>query len=251
MSLREIFRLRNPSTLHVMIQRAARTSVAVFVILMVVTIATAADKTRQDLACNNYTDLAESQKVSLAYGYLEGVQAALDKEVTDILVPPSDPKHPMWWVLPKGLTENPFVGLAQILEQHCQSGKNQHQTLLDAFLAIAYQKSGWPALGISVDKKTTDPWKSVLGGKESSVSCSAYNASPVETRQAITYGYYLGTEALKIALKSSVDIGIVWPSKLSPQAVRIEVDKQCQKDKAANVRDVLWVTTAELGIQNR
>lgn len=377
-SLREILRLRNASTLHAMIRRAARTGVPVFVIFMAVTIGAAAEKTReyeatavrvrnnsatmnahknyyvtivsgpvgkegipevinlgdkitvkdrsltvkhifvteiledmkwagkslgrkgdiqctiverlqdlphvdenqwrdrlwihvtecepirvaakpsdssqisaQELTCNNYAGLAESQKISLTYGYLEGVQAALEKEVTDILVPPSDPKHPMWWVLPIGLGNNPAIGLAHKLEQHCQSGKDQEQRLLDAFLSIAYQKSGWPALGISFDKKKTDPWRSVLGGKESGVSCPAYNASPVETRQAIIYGYYLGTEALKIALKSSVDIGIVWPSKLSPQAVRIEVDKQCQKDKAASLRSVLWVSTAELGIRNR
>ncbi len=76
----------------------------------------------QDLTCNNYGGLAESQKISLTYGYLEGVQAALDKEVVDILVPPSDPEHPIWWVLPSGLPDNPSVGLAQKLEQYCQSG---------------------------------------------------------------------------------------------------------------------------------
>lgn len=205
----------------------------------------------QGLTCNSYGALAQNQKISLAYGYLEGVQAALDKEVTDILVPPSDSKHPMWWVLPIGLAENPFSGLAQRVDQHCQSAKNQHEGLLEVFLSIAYQKSGWPALGISFDKKKTDPWKRFLGQKESSVSCSAYNASPVETRQAIINGYYLGTEAIRVALKSSVDTGIVWPSKLSPHAVRLEVDKGCQKDKAATLRDVLWVGTAELGIQSR
>ena len=218
---------------------------------MAVTIAAAGDKTRQDPACLDYIDLTQSQKLSLAYVYLEGVQAALDKEVTDILVPPSDPKHPIWWVLPIGLPENPSVGLARKVEQHCQSGNNQHQMLLDAFLSIAHQKSGSPALGISVNRKKTDPWKNILGGNETSVSCSAYSASPVGTRQAITYGYYVGTEALRIALKRSVDIGIIWPSKLSPQAVRIGVDKGCQKDKAARLRSVLWLTTAELGIQNR
>ena len=213
-------------------------------------IAAGGDKTRDDAACLDYVDLSESQRLSLAYGYLEGVQAALDKELTDILVPPSNPQHPLWWVLPTGLPDNPSVGLAQKLEQHCRSGNSQHERLLDAFLSIAHQKSGSPALGISVDKKKTDPWKNILGGKETSVSCSAYSASPVATRQAMIYGYYLGTEALRIALKSSVDIGIVWPSKLSPQAVRIDVDKRCQKDKAARLRSVLWLTTAELGIQN-
>ena len=203
----------------------------------------------QDLTCGAFTALSKDDQSQLAYGYLEGVHAALEKEVTDILVPPSDPKHPMWWVLPLGLGKSPAIGLAHKLEQHCQSGKNQEQRLLDAFVSIAYQKSGWPALGISSDRKKTDPWRSILGGKETSVSCSAYNASPMETRHAIIYGYYLGTEALKIALKSSVDAGIIWPSKLSPQAVRIEVDKGCQKEATASLRDTLFVLTAELGIR--
>lgn len=293
MSLREILRLRNASTLHVMIRRAARTGIPVLVILMAVTIGTAAEKTQeyeamavrvrnnsatmyahknyyitlvfatvgkegvpeviklgdkitvkdrsltvkhifvteiledmkwageilgrkgdiqctiverpqdlphvdenqwrdrlwvhvkecepirvvaepsgssqipaQELTCN-YAGLAESQKISLTYGYLEGVQAALEKEVTDILVPPSDPKHPMWWVLPMGLGKNPAIGLMHKLEQHCQSGTNQEQRLLDAFVSIAYQKSGWPALGISLDNKNRPVekylrWKGII-----------------------------------------------------------------------------------------
>ncbi len=205
----------------------------------------------QDLTCNNYTGVAENQKMSLAYGYLEGVQATLDKDVDDILVPPSDPKHPMWWVLPTGLGKNPVSGLAQKLEQHCRSEKNLKKRLLDAFLSIAYQKSGSPALGISFDTAKTDQWKNILAGKESSLSCSAYSARPVETRQALIYGYYLGTEALKIALKLSVDYGIAWPSKLGPQAVRMEADKECQKDKEETLRDVLWLVTTELGIKNK
>jgi hypothetical protein len=250
MSPHETFPVTRASTYRTMIQPTTPAGVVALLILAAVTIATAADETRQDPTCLDYNTLTETQKFSLAYGYLEGVQAALDKEVVDILVPPSDPKHPIWWVLPSGLPDNPSVGLAQKLEQHCRPGNHQHQKLLDAFLAIAHQKTGWPTLGISLDKKKTDPWKNILGGNETSVSCSAYSASSVGTRQAITYGYYFGTEALRIALKSSVDIGIVWPSKLSPQAVRIEVDKRCEKDNEAKLRSVFWITTTELGIQN-
>jgi hypothetical protein len=205
----------------------------------------------QDLTCGDYSGFAENQKVSLAYGYLEGVQAALDKDVADILVPPADAKHAMWWVLPAGLGEEPAKGLAEKLDSHCRSPVNRREGLLAAFLSMSYQKDGWPALGILTNEQKTDPWKSILGGKGSSVSCSAYTASREETRQAIIYGYYLGTEALKVRLKSSVDVEIVWPSKMSVQAVRVEVDQRCQKEKEATLRDVLWLTTAELGVKTR
>ena len=81
------------------------------------------------------------------------------------------------------------------------------------------------------------------------MSCSAYSESPEGTRHAIVYGYYLGTEALKVALKSSVDVGITWPSKMSVPEVRSEVDKGCRKDAGASLRDTLWVTTVELGVK--
>lgn len=205
----------------------------------------------QDPTCGDYSVFAESQRTSLAYGYLEGVHAALDKDVADILVPPTDARHPMWWVLPTGLGENPSKGLAEKLASHCRSPANQREGLLAALLSMSYRKDGWPALGISTDKQKTDPWKSILGGKDSLVSCSAYIASREETRQAIIYGYYLGTVALQVRLKSSVDIGIVWPSKMSPRAIRAEVDQRCQNEKGATLRDVLWLTTAELGVKTR
>jgi hypothetical protein len=47
----------------------------------------------------NYTD---SARLVFGYGYLEGVEAALTKEVVDVLVPRSDRDHPVWWVLPEG-----------------------------------------------------------------------------------------------------------------------------------------------------
>src|SRR5262249_12804407 len=65
----------------------------------------------QEVRCSDYSGLDRAQRAYLAYGYLEGVQGALDKEGTDILVPPSDPRHPIWWVLPSGLAEKPFIGL--------------------------------------------------------------------------------------------------------------------------------------------
>jgi hypothetical protein len=86
-------------------------------------------------------------------------------------------------------------------------------------------------------------------GARDSVTCSAYLKSQEKTRQSLVDGYYLGTEAFKVALKSSVDVGIAWPSKLTPRTVRLEVDKRCPKEGGASISDVLWVTTGELGVK--
>ena len=203
----------------------------------------------QDLTCSSFTALSEDAQILLAYGYLEGVQGALDKEVTDILVPPSDPKHPAWWVLPTGLSNNPSAVLAQKLKTICQPADKRGTHLLQAFLSMAYRKEGWPSLGISANKKQSDAWRKILGERDS-VSCSAYLKSHEKTRQSLVDGYYLGTEGFKVALKSSVDAGIAWPSKLTPRTVRLEVDKRCQKEVGASISDVLWITTAELGVKN-
>jgi hypothetical protein len=209
-----------------------------------------AEERQTTATCTDYSALDQNQKTEVAYGYLEGVQAALDKLPFDILVPPSDPTHPLWWVLPAGLGENLFAGLAEQLDAHCRPAQNKHETILGAFLSIAHQKEGEPSLGISFDKKKTDPWKKFLGG---SVSCSAYSASPQGARNAIIYGYYLGTEAVtRVTSPRRSTTGrssnlIAWPSKSTPQGVRVEVDKACQRgNNKATLRDVLWVTTVEL-----
>ena len=144
-------------------------------------------------------------------------------------MPPSDPKHPAWWVLPTGLSNNPSAVLAQKLRTICQPADKRGTHLLQAFLSMAYRKEGWPSLGISANKKQSDAWRKILGERDS-VSCSAYLKSQEKTRQSLVDGYYLGTEGFKVALKSSVDPGIAWPSKLTSRTVRLEVDKRCQKE---------------------
>ena len=201
----------------------------------------------QEVRCSDYSRLDRTQRAYLAYGYLEGVQGALDKEGTDILVPPSDPRHPIWWVLPSGLAEKPFIGLAEKLDAYCQVPANQPETLLRAFLAQSVQNEGWPWLGASTFKKESASWKNFLGGKETSLSCPDYLANPELTRQAIVYGYYLGTEALRIRLGRSASTPTVWPpSPLGPQDVRLDIDRRCKQDKGGTVRAMLSLSTTEL-----
>jgi hypothetical protein len=207
----------------------------------------------RDLTCTDFVGFQNSQKLSVAYGYCEGVQAELEKDEPDIIVPPSDARHPMWWVLPEGLGQNPYIGLEQKLDGYCLSGDNRHQKLLDAFLSIAYQKTGQPRFGISSDDSKTDPWKKILDGEESSLSCSAYSASPEKTRQAIIDGYYLGSQALKVRLREGQTASLAWPPKSSPQAVRVEVDKNCveDKNKQAKLRDALFVVMVEMAVKQK
>ena len=138
----------------------------------------------QDIRCSDYKSLDRAQRAYLAYGYLEGVQGALDKEGTDILVPPSDPRHPIWWVLPSGLPDKPFIGLAEKVDAYCRVPGNQRETLLRAFLSQSVHNEGRPWLGASTFKKESASWKNFLGGKETSLSCPDYLANPELTRQA-------------------------------------------------------------------
>jgi hypothetical protein len=222
----------------------ARAAVLVPAALVLVLLASRASA--QEVTCGDYAGLEQVQRTYLAYGYLEGVQAALDKERTDVLVPPSDPRHPIWWVLPGGLGEKPFLGLAERLDAHCRASENRRDSLLRAFLSISVQRQGSPWMGASTYKKEAEAWKNFLGGKETSLSCSDYLTLPEGTRQAGVYGYYLGTEALRIRLGRSAGFEAVWPSRSSTQAVRLEADQRCQVDKTGTFRSAMSAATTEL-----
>jgi hypothetical protein len=206
----------------------------------------AASVSAQEVRCADYSSLDQPQQAYLAYGYLEGVQGALDKERTDVLVPPSDARHPIWWVLPSGLADKPFIGLAEKVEAYCRVPGNRSDTLLRAFLSQSVYQNGSPWLGASTVKKQSESWKNFLGGKETSLSCPDYLANPELTRQAIVVGYYLGTEALRVRLGRSASTETVWPSRLGPQDVRPDVDRRCQQDSGGTVREMLSLSTTEL-----
>lgn len=57
--------------------------------------------------------------------------------------------------------------------------------------------------------------------------------------------------AAPLTAKDDGITGMIWPTKLTPEVVRMEVDKACQKGDEATVREVLWVTTVELGAKDQ
>jgi hypothetical protein len=227
-------------------QPRGRRRFALLAMLCLLWLLDAAPASAQEVHCSDYSSLDQTQRAYLAYGYLEGVQGALDKERTDVLVPPSDPRHPIWWVLPDGLADKPFIGLAEKVAAYCQVPDNRRDGLLRAFLSQSVHHNGSPWLGASTIKKESEAWKNFLGGQETSLSCPDYLANPDVTRQAIVYGYYLGTEALRIRLGRAVSTATVWPAPLGPQDVRLDVDRRCQQDKGGTVRGMLSLSTTEL-----
>lgn len=107
----------------------------------------------------NYNDDA---RVSFSYGYLEGVEAALTKDILDVLVPPTDHNHPVWWVVPAGVTS--YSTFAERLTSACkkQSGGDMTKTAL----SIAFRQDGWPKVGMWVDKKRVTLAESTKNGSD-------------------------------------------------------------------------------------
>jgi hypothetical protein len=215
----------------------------------------------QSITCASYLIGPEDQRQVFVYGYLEGVQAALTKyEMGDMLVPPSHPDHPIWWVLP-ALPGNPVYTLTARLDAQCRAPSNERQDILDAILALSERKEGWPKIGISDRKrKPHDPWYEFLG-PDTAFRCSVYLKSPDYIQQGLVYGYSLGTGAFRARFKRSIESGLSWPRYLSTKAnprgavdtVMAAVSKNCRQDsdgQDATVRDVLWLVTAELGVKD-
>jgi hypothetical protein len=211
------------------------------------------ESAENSLSCSMYiASYNDSARVTFALGYLEGVQAALTKEVADIIVPPSDRDHPIWWVLPTGGTTVDV--LADRLSSTCRA---QHDSdLVKAALSMAYKRDGRPAFGILSDKETGKPgkehdkWKQFL--REATTTCKTYNKSNVLARQALVSGYFVGTEAYRIAMKDPPVVPwMAWPLGIDPSTVRLKLDEDCAQPKNADstIRDALWVMTAEMSVR--
>ncbi|HEY2991036.1 MAG TPA: hypothetical protein VGL11_25205 [Candidatus Binatia bacterium] len=200
-------------------------------------------------SCGDYDRLPDQTRVALATGYLEGVQAALDKEMRDMLVPPEDRDHPIWWVLPEG--EVSPDNLESALTAFCKYTAGKEKKLADAFSSIAARKDGSPRIGLPLSDGPAETWRTILG--RSKLRCANYLSTAEPEQANLIYGYYLGTSAIKAVLKTPPELSLtVWPDA-DYRAVQSRVREACEKSRYANstVRDVLWLLTAEMGVEKR
>jgi len=199
--------------------------------------------------CGGYNILSAKAKAALATGYLEGVQAAVDKETRDMLVPPEDQDHPIWWVLPAG--EMTAGHLETRLTAICRSNANENKKLLDALLGLAVRKDGFPRIGLPLNDGPSETWRTFLG--KCRLRCSNYLSTDDTERAHLIYGYFLGTSALKSILKTPPELSLmVWPDA-DYRDVNMRINAACREERYANssIRDVLWLTTAEMGVEKR
>jgi hypothetical protein len=204
----------------------------------------------QTVACITYLrNYDDNARLSFSYGYFEGVEAALTKDILDVLVTPTDPDHPVWWVLPAGVTS--YSAFVERLTSACK--KQPTSDMTKTALSIASRQDGWPKVGIWIDKKTGElsreheKWKRFMG--DARVLCKDYIESAQTTRDALVSGYFAGTEAYRIAMKYPADDRwVAWPLGVEVSNIRSELDESCKKPKNTDgtIRDVLWVLTFEL-----
>ena len=209
------------------------------------------------LSCVVFNEIYnDSARVLFAYGYLEGVQAALTKEIADVIVPPSDREHPIWWVLPTLPTGGVSVGsIKDMFNAACKA--QPASDLVKAALSMVSSKGGWPKFGMWIDKKTgelskdRDKFKKFLVGE--SGTCESYNTLSEPERQALVDGYFVGTEAYRVAIhkERSVEPWMAWPLGIEPKTVRLKLDEACAdpKDRDSTIRDGLWVETTMMSVR--
>jgi hypothetical protein len=199
--------------------------------------------------CGAYTALSARARAALATGYLEGVQAAVDKEPRDMLVPPEHQDHPIGWVLPGGgiSAEHLEARLAAV----CRSRAGEGKKLIDALLGLAARKDGLPRIGLPLSDGPAETWRAFLG--KCRLRCSNYLATPDIERSHLIYGYFLGTTALRSVLRTPPEQALmIWPGA-DYREVNLRINAACKEDRFANstIRDVLWLTTAEMGVEKR
>lgn len=206
--------------------------------------------TGQTVSCATFlTSFNDNGRLSFSYGYLEGVEAALTKDIVDVLVPLSHINHPLRWVTPEGM--NSYKNFADKLSSACRT--QPRADLVQAALSIAQRHEGRPEVGAWIDKETgklstkdQEKWKRFMGD---AVPCKVYIESPLATRDAIVSGYFVGTEAYRIAMKHGADdLWFAWPLGVEVKALRSLLDESCRDPKEANgnIRAGLWTLTFEL-----
>jgi hypothetical protein len=212
-------------------------------------LAYAGSETGVPWTCGSYIRSTDMARAALATGYLEGVQAALDKEMRDMLVPPEDRDHPIWWVLPEG--EVSADNLESSLTAICKYSAGEEKKLADVLSGIAVRTDGSPRIGRPLDDGPSEAWRTVLG--TSRLRCANYISTSELEQANLIYGYFLGTSAIKSVLKTPPELSlIVWPNA-DYRAVKTRIDVACLEKRYANstIRDVLWLMTAEMGVEKR
>ena len=232
--------------------RNNRLSCLVLSIVCVVTIAACASASAGGAAgggsCASYNAASGKERIALATGYLEGMQAALNKDRSDILVPPEHPDHPVWWVLPN--RETTADRLDTNLSAFCNSRLNEEKNLLHAILSIAARTDGSPRTGLPLGDGPSEQWRQVV--ETSPFTCSDYASASDNERSQLIYGYFLGTKAMGLALSTPRELSlVVWPHA-DPRDVKAKVDQNCRSTGHRNstLRDVLWLTTVEMGMEH-
>jgi hypothetical protein len=198
-------------------------------------------------SCVGYLRLPENTRAALAAGYLEGVQAGLKKEKRDILVPPEDRDHPIWWVLPEG--EVSSENLDSALTAFCKYTAGKEKNLPEALSAVAVRKDGRPRVGSSLDEGLPEMGRTILAA--SGLRCAKYLSAAESEKMHFIYGYSLGAKAISAALKTPGEESLtVWPDS-DYRAVKAKVDAACKDNRYSDdrIRDVLTLVTAEMGIE--
>jgi hypothetical protein len=200
-------------------------------------------------SCASYNASDAKARTALATGYLEGIQAAVDKETRDMLVPPWHEDHPIWWALPNGdvTAENLDASLAMF----CKAAPNQDKRLPEAFLRIAARNDGEPRIGIPFSDGPSERWRKII--ETSGSACSDYDSASDVERINLIYGYFLGASAIKSILQTPPEQSVmVWPDG-DYREVKARVEAACRETRHLNstLRDVLWTTTAEMGAEKR
>jgi|GEM_PF-2025859 hypothetical protein len=199
-------------------------------------------------SCGHYLRLSDATRAALATGYLEGVQARLKQERRDMLVPPEDRDHPIWWVLPEG--EVSSENLDSALTVFCKYTGNKKTNLPVAFSSISERKDGKPRVAAASAEGRSDTGRAIL---VASLRCSNYLSTPENEKAHFIYGYSLGAKAIGAALKTSSEKWVaVWPDA-DNQAVKANLDAVCKQSRYPDesIRDVLSLVTAQMRTEKR
>ena len=105
MTIGPFHRLTGWRTFNLALDRQTKLEIRVVAIFFIsVFLAGASPATGQTVSCSTYlTSYDDNAKLSFSYGYLEGVEAALTKDVVDLLVPPTHSNYPLRWLMPEGI----------------------------------------------------------------------------------------------------------------------------------------------------